>query len=491
MKIKKWFSEKPIAWKITFMYALLFSMVFIMISVFVTVNTWYYYKSTTREEIIVALDKVQEHIESGGATDKETINELNTNQYLKIIVTKEKDFRKRNEQLNNGQTSNEPQNNETQNNEPTKDNFAPGRLNPPRFNDPVGEPKRPEDTQIGDIGGKQFMFEQRIVEYDHERYCIQVFRPYYHETRVIESVGIIFFIVNIFGIVLAYVIGKKISVQFLKPIKNITETANNITINELSERIEVPAANDEIKDLVLTLNDMIERLEVSVEKQKQFVSDASHELRTPISVIQGYANLIDRWGKSDEDILQESIDSIKDETERMSSLITKLLFLAREEKGEKNIELKETELDVIAEEIVKEAKMVDETRQFEFESDGSTKILADNDTLKQLIWIFTENAIKYSDKENGKITVRVKNDGDKARLEIEDNGIGIKEDDLPYIFGRFYRADKSRSNDIPGTGLGLSIAVHIVKKLNAKVDVKSKYGEGSIFTVTFPIFKGN
>ena len=486
MKIKKWFSEKPIAWKITYMYALLFSMVFIMISVFVMVNTWYYYKSTTKEEISVALDKVQKHIESGGATDKETLDELNTNQYLKIIVTKEKDFRKR-----DTKPENELPNNEPTGNEPPKDNFAPGRFNPPRFNDAEGEPRKPGDTQMSDIGGKQFMFEQRIVEYDNERYCIQVFRPYYHETRVLESVGVIFFVVNIFGIILAYVIGKKISKQFLKPIKNITETANNITINELSERIEVPVANDEIKDLVLTLNDMIERLEVSVEKQKQFVSNASHELRTPISVIQGYANLIDRWGKSDEDILQESIDSIKDETERMSSLITKLLFLAREEKGKNNIELKETELDAIAEEIVKEAKMVDETRQFEFESDGSTKILADNDTLKQLIWIFTENAIKYSDRENGKITVRVKNDGVNARLEVEDNGIGIKEEDLPYIFGRFYRADKSRSNDIPGTGLGLSIAVHIVKKLGAKVDVKSKYGEGSVFTVTFPVYREN
>lgn len=466
----KWFRKMPIGNKITFIYAGFFSLVMIILSAFIMFNTFYYYKDISKKELDETVNKVAEHIKSGGATDSSAIDELNSNKALEIKVTTESEMSKRRHDMD-----------EMMKNKPKED------FPPPKIDD--GGPKPNDEFEMGTIKGKQYMSIQKVVNYNNENYIIQVFRPYYQEQRILRIIMIIFIISNILGIFCAFLIGKFISKKLLKPVVEISDTAQNISINDLSQRITVPEPNDEIRNLAITFNDMISRLEGSIEKQKQFISDASHELRTPISVIQGYANLIDRWGKSDTEILDESIDSIKTETEHMSNLINKLLFLARAEKNAVNIKGEKICLNSVFEDIVKEVNLTREEIDISVSENEELFVMADLDMLKQTIWVFLDNAIKYSNKENIIIKIKLYKEDNYAVFEIADNGIGIKEEDLPYIFDRFYRGDKSRSKETPGTGLGLSIAYRIIDGHNGKVDVKSTFGEGTTFIVALPILK--
>jgi signal transduction histidine kinase len=231
---------------------------------------------------------------------------------------------------------------------------------------------------------------------------------------------------------------------------------------------------------------MIDRLESSFQRQNQFVSDASHELRTPISVIQGYANLINRWGKSDPDILQESIDSILSETEHMSALIRKLLFLAKGDQNRMLVQKKLVSLNEIAGEIVKELEILEVHREILFEEKDKVEIWGDPDLIKQLLWIHAENALKYT-KDGGLITVRVWKDKKNAYVSVSDNGAGISQEHLPRIFDRFYRVDQSRNKGISGTGLGLSIAKWIADSHFGYISVESKEGEGTTFVNSFAL----
>lgn len=462
----KWFRKMPIGNKITFIYAGFFSLVMIMLSAFIMCNTFYYYKDASKKELDETVNKIAEHIKNGGLITDSAIDELNSNKALEIKVTSESEMLKRRHDRDEFMKNK------------LKEDFPPPRLDT--------EPKPNNEFEMGTIKGKQYMSTQKVVNYSGENYIIQVFRPYYQEQKILRIIMLIFIISNILGIFSAFLIGKFISKKLLSPVVEISNTAQSISINDLSQRITVPEPNDEIRNLAITFNAMISRLEISIEKQKQFISDASHELRTPISVIQGYANLIDRWGKSDTEILNESIDSIKTETEHMSNLINKLLFLARAEKNSVNIKGEKICLNSIFEDIVKEVNLTKEEIDISISENDELFVMADLDMLKQTIWIFLDNAIKYSNKENIKIKITLYKNENYAVFEIADNGIGIKEEDIPYIFDRFYRGDKSRSREIVGTGLGLSIAYRIIDGHNGKVCVESTFGEGSTFIISLP-----
>ena len=154
----------------------------------------------------------------------------------------------------------------------------------------------------------------------------------------VKYIALRLFYVNILGIILAALMGSYISNVMLKPIRKIKETAKRISVEDLSQRIEIDGPDDEIKELSVTFNSMIDRLEESFEQQSRFVSDASHELRTPISVINGYANLINRWGKDDPEILQEAVNNILEETDHMSVMIKNLLFLAKSDQNRNHVQ---------------------------------------------------------------------------------------------------------------------------------------------------------
>ena len=272
----------------------------------------------------------------------------------------------------------------------------------------------------------------------------------------------------------------------VKPIREIAEMADKVSANNLSNRINVAGTKNELQDLAAVINSMLDRLEVSYESQKQFVSDASHELRTPISVIQGYADMLRRWGKEDPQVLEESINAISDEAASMKDLVENLLFLARHDKKTLMMEMSEFDPAELLQEIRKEAAMVSPMDTFVLSPAEHMTIQADRNMIKQVVRILLDNAVKYT-PSGGTVTMGIHREGDCAVLTMQDTGIGIAPEDLPHIFDRFYRADKARKSETGGHGLGLSIARIIVVAHGGRIRVRSKVGEGTVFTVEIPL----
>lgn len=276
------------------------------------------------------------------------------------------------------------------------------------------------------------------------------------------------------------------NVKMLAPIQEMSDTVNRITVNNLqSERLNVEGMKDELKDLAETFNESLNRLELSYESQKQFVSDASHELRTPIAVVQGYANMLKRWGSKDEDVLAESIEAISNEATQMQDLVEKLLFLSRHDK--KTLKLNKSRFDIqpVVEEMVRETKLVAHKRVIESPALESVYVYGDKQAIKQAIRVFIDNAQKYTE-DGDTIRISCENRQGDCVITVEDTGVGMKRRDLDNIFNRFYRADDVRNRKIEGHGLGLSIAKLIIMSHTGRIKIRTQYTKGTSFIVTFP-----
>ncbi|MBQ7242439.1 MAG: HAMP domain-containing histidine kinase, partial [Firmicutes bacterium] len=219
-------------------------------------------------------------------------------------------------------------------------------------------------------------------------------------------------------------------------------------------------------------------------KQERFVADASHELRTPIAVIQGYAKLLDRWGKHDDVVLQESIDSIITETQHMSTMVRNLLFMAKSDQNRIEINKEVISLNEIARSVVEDANMLESGKNITFTDDEQAYIFADSNLIRQLLNIYMENSLKYTE-DNGEINVRVWRENEYSCVSVKDNGCGIEKEKIPYIFDRFYKADESRTGRVSGTGIGLSIAKWIADIHDGSISVESEVGKGTEFTTKF------
>ena len=268
----------------------------------------------------------------------------------------------------------------------------------------------------------------------------------------------------------------------LKPIDNMTNTAKSISANHLDRRLDVIESHDELKELAETFNEMLDRLQRAYEQQNQFVSDASHELRTPIAVIQGYANMLNRWGKEDKAVLEESIAAINSEANNMKELVEKLLFLARADKRTQKLQKGEFYLNELIDEIAKETKLIDNKHSFICERNDVVLIYADRALIKQALRIFIDNSIKYT-PEGGTIKLNSSRDPNGLAISIEDTGIGIAKEDISKVFDRFYRCDKSRTRNTGGTGLGLSIAKWIIDNHNGSIEIDSVLNQGTKVTI--------
>ncbi|MCI6190984.1 MAG: HAMP domain-containing histidine kinase [Clostridium sp.] len=289
--------------------------------------------------------------------------------------------------------------------------------------------------------------------------------------------------------------------KILKPLDEIAETASrlsNMTFDEdkvqnLEEAIskispttsdeKIHTGDSELQGLEQSINNLLDRMREAYRQQARFVSDASHELRTPISVIQGYANMLDRWGKKDEKILDESIVAIKSESENMKNLVEQLLFLARGINGKTQLNCKEFLLNDMINEVFEESKMIDDNHIYEYEKSDDIKVYADEGLLKQTARILIENAAKYTDKNE---VIKFKtgiNEKGEPYFYVQDSGIGMDEKDISHIFERFFRADTARDRKTGGTGLGLSIAKWIIDKHRGYFGVLSRKGIGTRITV--------
>lgn len=299
--------------------------------------------------------------------------------------------------------------------------------------------------------------------------------------------------------------------KYLKPIDEIALAAEEISsknimedrFSSLEEAIEhidgsspelmLNTGDADLQGLEAAINNMLKRLHNSYRQQIRFVDDASHELRTPIAVIQGYINMLDRWGKSDESILDESIAAIKSEAQHMNTLVEQLLFLARGDAGRQKFEPEPLNLLSMMEEIAEESRMIDPEHKYELQVSESVEILADHAMLKQSVRILIDNAAKYSPAGSRiRMKLYTRNADEKqVCIEIQDNGIGIGKNDMGHIFERLYRGDPARNSRTGGSGLGLSIARWIVEKHRGFFEVISYEDIGTRITIVLPIKNSN
>lgn len=281
--------------------------------------------------------------------------------------------------------------------------------------------------------------------------------------------------------------GKDNVEKIFEPIRIMSATANRLTANNLhSERLNVEGTKNELKDLAMVINAMLDRIETSYESQKQFVSDASHELRTPIAVIQGYVNLLGRWGTDNKEVLQESIEAIQNESRSMQELVEKLLFLSRHDKKTLKLKKKLFHMRPLVEDMVKETRLVAPNRIIKSPIMEDVVVYGDKQSLKQAIRIFIDNAVKYSrDGDTITILCHRMEDGDCV-IMVQDTGIGMTRNDVDHIFNRFYRSDYVRNQNISGHGLGLSLAKLIIMAHTGKIKVRSQFKKGTTFTITLP-----
>lgn len=258
------------------------------------------------------------------------------------------------------------------------------------------------------------------------------------------------------------------------------------SIDPVCSDIYISTGNRDLKPLEEAINGLLDRMRSAYKSQSRFVSDASHELRTPIAVIKGYANMLSRWGKKDPKILDESIAAIVKESENMNNLVEQLLFLARGDNGRQPVTMSSFSLSEMIREVHTEAEMIDADHNYILDIKDELEIYADISMMKQTARILCDNAKKYTPTGND-ITLRVfKNPAGEKCFEIQDTGIGIDENDIPLIFDRFFRSDSSRTKETGGTGLGLSIAKWIVDRHNGHFEVISYKEIGTRITVCLP-----
>ncbi|NMB01588.1 MAG: HAMP domain-containing protein [Firmicutes bacterium] len=270
----------------------------------------------------------------------------------------------------------------------------------------------------------------------------------------------------------------------VREMQALAGTLDEINAARLDTRIDLDSTQDELKNLATAINSLLERINESYRLQARFVSDASHELRTPIAAIQGYVNLLDRWGKNDPEALQESIDALKEEAANMKDLVEQLLFLARGDNHTMHLDMERFDLASLAETIYRETEMINGGHIFEIKA-SSAYVVADLGLVKQAGRILVDNAIKYT-PVGGKIRILVTSNGEKAWFTVQDSGIGIPPKDIPHIFERFYRADDSRARATGGTGLGLSIAKWIAERHGGYLEVLSREDFGSKISLVLP-----
>ena len=272
-----------------------------------------------------------------------------------------------------------------------------------------------------------------------------------------------------------------VSLDYTK-FENLEHAIYNVSPDAPGAKISTD--DKDLQSIEIAINNLIYRMKESQKQQTRFVSDASHELRTPIAVIQGYVNMLDRWGKEDEKVLVESIEAIKNESQHMKELIEQLLFLARGDSGRNNLKLEEINLKNLMEEVWEESLMIDEKHVYSFDGEENLIINGDVAMIKQSARIFIQNAAKYS-PEGTKITIKAKLVNGAPSYIIQDEGLGMNQEEVSHIFERFYRSDEARNGNTGGTGLGLSIAKWIVDAHNGLINVVSSDELGTRFTISF------
>jgi heavy metal sensor kinase len=304
------------------------------------------------------------------------------------------------------------------------------------------------------------------------------------------------------ALILASLGGQFLAYKALKPVDQITQTARMITSQNLNQRISPPKVTDEISRLIETFNEMISRLDQSFRQIKQFSSDASHQLKTPLTILRGEVEVALRKERGPAEY-QKVLKSNLEEVHRMAQIVEDLLMLSRADNGEIQLSLKEIDLAEILNEMVPQARFLAQPQNLllqAFLPEEKITILGDSLRIRELLLNLIENAVKYSE-DGGQVTIHLskqnsaasgeRKENGFAEIRVTDTGIGIAKEDQERIFDRFFRVDKARSREQGGSGLGLSICKWIVEAHQGKITVESYLEKGSSFIVLLPLYHGS
>lgn len=284
-------------------------------------------------------------------------------------------------------------------------------------------------------------------------------------------------------------LGYFLSLLFLRPLGEIHDTVKTISKDPTKNvRVPVPNHNDELTELTTMFNEMLDRMQRYIDQQSQFVSDVSHELRTPIAIIQGHLDMLERWGKDDPEVLNDSIKASLIETKRMKNLVQEMLDLSRAEQVDINFRNQRTVVNEVVHQVFNNFKMLYPDFNFTLDDDLNEPITANiyRDHLEQVLVILCDNAVKYS-TERKEVHISLSRGMNTVEIGIQDFGEGIPATDIDKVFDRFYRVDKARSRKKGGNGLGLSIAKRLIEGYHGSITLESSLGAGSLFRIILPI----
>jgi heavy metal sensor kinase len=289
-------------------------------------------------------------------------------------------------------------------------------------------------------------------------------------------------------VLLASFLGYWLSGKALAPVNRIIESAERVGVHNLSRRLEVPRAKDELRRLTEHLNAMLDRIETSVKRITRFTADASHDLRTPLALIRTSAELVLRRPRSEPDY-REALTRILATSEETTELIEQLLMLARADANAAQLKLESTNLRAVLRRVAQKSRVLASGKGLAFSESLPPQhalLMANEPALERLLMCVVDNAVKYT-PAGGHLSLALFLVNGHAAIEIQDTGIGIAEKDLPHVFERFYRADQVRSRETRGSGLGLSIARWIAESHNGTIELNSRLGQGTKVTVRLPL----
>jgi heavy metal sensor kinase len=349
-----------------------------------------------------------------------------------------------------------------------------GHVNPPEFG----------SRELPLVGWQRTM--TRSFETDGRQLVVMLMLPLEETRRELRQAAAVLLGVLPFALLLASGMGYTLARKALSPVDQLRRATDEITAERLSRRIDVPNPNDEFGRLGQTINAMIARLERSFAEIRRFTADASHELRTPISVIRTEAEVAMQEPPGPEEY-RSIAANILEECERLTRLTDQLLTLSREDTGVTPLESERLDFAELVAHVADMMRPLTDAKQqtLKLNSAESLPVVGDAARLRQVVYNLLDNAIKYT-PEAGRIGVEVREQGDLVALVVRDNGIGIAPEHLPHVRERFYRVDQARSRDEGGTGLGLSIVDSIVAAHGGQVEIISRAGEGTTCTVLLP-----
>lgn len=340
--------------------------------------------------------------------------------------------------------------------------------------------------QQSNLDGNDYLVGTQMIQSDYWHGYVTVVHPLHEYNTIIRMMIFIAMIIGFLSITFTSIISYFFSFQMVKPIGRFTNQLKKIENQGFAERLQLKTNIVETDFMIESFNNMMDALEESYNQQKQFVEDASHELRTPLQIIQGHLQLINRWGRNNPDVLDESLGISIDELKRINKLVEELLLLTKNEAND----YIQTEYININDEVISRIESLKKVHpDYQFDADlhaGKLMYPINNYHFEQMLIIFLDNAIKFDTvNKHIKISTEIENDGD-IHIQITDSGIGIPQDEIEQVFNRFYRVDKSRSRDQGGNGLGLSIAKKVAELYKGTVWITSEEGKSTTVHITFP-----